>query len=254
MNEPLRDNSGVAHLVCLSGGKDSTALSIALKEREPRAYTYVWTPTGDELPDMVQHMSNLERLLDTELVRLTNGTLASQIEDNRMIPNVFARWCTRLLKLKPFGKYVALYAPAVAYVGLRADEDSREGTRPGGDSAPVGTDIRQDFPFQRWGWEEADVRGLLLERGIVVPERTDCARCPYQRLGEWYMLWLNHPTIYASAEADEARWGHTYRTSTRDSWPAGLRELRERFEAGDIPQRSLDMMAKRAGMCRACTL
>jgi 3'-phosphoadenosine 5'-phosphosulfate sulfotransferase (PAPS reductase)/FAD synthetase len=249
----LRDSNGIAHVVGLSGGKDSTAMAMALREREPRPYTFVCTPTGDELPEMVTHMTRLERMLGQKIVKLTNGTLASQIETNRMLPNVFARWCTRLLKLKPFGAFVEAAAPAVAYVGLRADEDEREGTRPGGDYAAANADVRQDFPFQRWGWGIEEVRGYLAGKGICVPDRTDCARCPYQRLGEWYNLWLVNPDIYADAEADEARWGHTYRTSTRDSWPASLKELRLRFEAGDKPDRSLKMM-ERSGMCRACTL
>lgn len=41
-----RDENGVAHIVGLSGGKDSTAMSLALIEREPRPYTFVCTPTG----------------------------------------------------------------------------------------------------------------------------------------------------------------------------------------------------------------
>jgi tRNA(Ile)-lysidine synthase TilS/MesJ len=45
-----RDADGVLHIVALSGGHDSTALSILLKETEPRPYNYVCTPTGDELP------------------------------------------------------------------------------------------------------------------------------------------------------------------------------------------------------------
>lgn len=36
------------HVVALSGGKDSTALALRLAETEPRDYTYVCTPTGDE--------------------------------------------------------------------------------------------------------------------------------------------------------------------------------------------------------------
>lgn len=248
-----RDAEGIAHIVGLSGGKDSTCMALALVEREPRPYTFVFTPTGDELPEMVAHWRHLERLLSAPLVCLTNGTLATQIDANRMLPNVFARWCTRLLKLKPFGDFVTANAPAVCYVGLRADEEGREGTRPGGESAPVGTATRQDFPLRRWGWGIDQVRSYLRTAGVTVPTRTDCARCPYQRLGEWYNLWLNQPTLYASAEADEARYGHTFRTATRDTWPAGLKELRERFEAGDKPERSLKMM-ERDGMCRACTL
>ncbi len=249
-----RDSDGVAHIVPVSGGKDSTCLALALKEREPRPYTYIYTPTGDELPEMVAHLSRLERMLGQPIIKLENGTLATQIEANKMLPNVFSRWCTRLLKLRPAGKFYSQFAPVVCYVGIRDDEDEREGTRPGGDSAPVGTEVTQVFPFQHWGWGINDVWSFLDERGITIPERTDCARCPYQRLGEWYNLWLQHPEIYASAEGDEEKWGHTYRSPQRDTWPADLRGLRELFEAGTIPERSLRMMEKRRGMCRACSL
>lgn len=43
MLEPL-------HVVALSGGKDSTAMALRLREVEPREYTYICTPTGNELP------------------------------------------------------------------------------------------------------------------------------------------------------------------------------------------------------------
>jgi hypothetical protein len=249
-----RDENGVAHIVGLSGGKDSTCMSLALIEREPRPYTFVCTPTGDELPEMLMHWNRLESLLGQPIVKLTNGTLKSQIETQRMLPNFRARWCTRLLKLKPFGDYFAANAPCVAYVGLRDDEDDREGTRPGGDSAPIGTKVAQDFPFRRWGWGIEDVTGFLGERGIEVPDRTDCARCPYQMLGEWFNLWRHHPSIYADAEADEDRYGHTYRSDKRDTWPASLKAMRQRFENGDRPEISLRGMEKRKGMCRACSL
>lgn len=250
-----RDENGIAHIVPVSGGKDSTCLALALNELEPwRSYNYIYTPTGDELPEMIDHLEYLEMLLGEPIIQISNGTLASQIEANNMLPNVFARWCTRILKLRPAGKFYEDNAPVVCYVGLRADEDAREGTRPGGDSAAIGTDVKQDFPFQRWGWGLGEVWSYLADNGITIPERTDCARCPYQRLGEWYNLWLNYPDIYASAEADEARYGHTYRSPGRDKWPAGLKDLRIKFEAGEIPERSLRMMEKRQGMCRACSL
>jgi len=249
----LRDSDGVAHIVPVSGVKDSSCLALALKEREPRPYNYVYTPTGDELPEMELHMDRLEKMLERPIIKLTNGTLATQIERNHMLPNVFSRWCTRLLKLRPAGKFYAQFAPVICYVGIRDDEDEREGTRPGGDSAPVGTEVVQVFPFQHWGWGLEEVWAFLDARGVCIPDRTDCARCPYQKLGEWYNLWLYHRDIYLDAEADEALWSHTFRSPQRDTWPAGLAELREAFEAGRVPDRSLRMMEKRRGMCSVCS-
>lgn len=138
-----RDGSGIAHVVPISGGKDSTCLALALNEFEPRPYSYIHTPTGDELPDVIIHLNNLEKMLNAKIIKIKNGTLKSQIEKNNMLPNVFARWCTRILKLRPAGEFYAAHAPVVCYVGLRADESERQGTRPGGDSASIKCDVVQ---------------------------------------------------------------------------------------------------------------
>jgi 3'-phosphoadenosine 5'-phosphosulfate sulfotransferase (PAPS reductase)/FAD synthetase len=59
------------HIVALSGGKDSTALAIRLKELNPnRKYIYICTPTGDELPEMELHWANLESILDQPIVKV----------------------------------------------------------------------------------------------------------------------------------------------------------------------------------------
>src|SRR5690606_14856230 len=55
-----RDASGIAHVVALSGGKDSTALALRMREVWPELpVVYVCTPTGNELPDMIEHWLRL---------------------------------------------------------------------------------------------------------------------------------------------------------------------------------------------------
>lgn len=240
------------HIVALSGGKDSTALALRLAEVEPRQYVYVCTPTGDELPEMVDHWALLETLLGQPILRVEYpGGLAALVERERCLPNFQKRFCTRILKLAPFRKFLATQTPCVAYVGLRADEDDREGH--GGDLVPSG-DCTQRYPLREWGWDIDRVLSYLDERGISIPERTDCGCCFYQRLGEWYNLWRKYPERFASYEAMEAKAGHTFRSPSRDTWPAALTDLRREFEAGRKPDVSLRMMEKRAGMCRACEL
>lgn len=250
-----RDENGVAHIVALSGGHDSTILALELRDRAPRPYTYVCTPTGDELPEMFVHWKRLGEMLGTRLIPIMNGTLSSVIRDQGTLPNFRMRFCTRILKIEPYRKFLkeqTAIGPVVSYVGLRADEPGRAG---GAYSDIDGFEMR--FPLREWGWGEAEVQAGLSDRGVSCPVRTDCARCYHQRIGEWFLLWLDHRDLFESAIADEKEFGATYRTPGRDSWPTSLEEMAARFEAGDVPTVSLNRMAREhmeAGACRVCRM
>lgn len=242
------------HVIALSGGKDSTAMALRLAEVEPRDYTYVCTPTGDELPEMYAHWRRLGDLLGSQIIPVMGGTLNGLIAKEKMLPNFRARWCTRKLKIEPYAawlmKQTKLHDEIVSYVGLRADEPEREG----GDFLRIpGVAVRH--PLREWGWGINEVIRLLDDRGVIIPARTDCARCFFQRLGEWWELWRHYPDIYADAERQEDESGHTFRTPGRDTWPASLKELRLRFEAGHIPsgvEMTGDLFANMK--CRVCRM
>ena len=234
------------HIVGLSGGKDSTALALRLAEVEPREYEYICNETGNELPEMQQHWANLEKLLGAPILRVRHERgLEDEIKVQRMLPSVFGRWCTRVLKIEPTIGYfetVQLYESATLYVGLRADEELREGL--------YGEDMTIRFPLREWGWDEARVYGYLEERGVCIPKRTDCGLCPYQRLGEWQELFFQHPDIYKRGEELEREVGATFRSPGRDTWPAGLTESAAEFLAGrKLRQRKKDLTPR----CRVCT-
>lgn len=251
------------HVVALSGGKDSTAMALRLKEVEPREYTYICTPTGDELPEMEAHWARLESLLGAELIRLQtddHDTLKTLIDAFQALPNNRMRWCTRILKIEPCITYMEQNGPGTLYVGLRADEPAD--LRAGGVYDKV-DGYKQRFPLREWGWSIDVVWRFLCDRRVDVPWRTDCARCYHQRLPEWYNLWLYHPEVYNDAMADEASVTkargreHTFRNATRDTWPASLYALAEEFKAGRIPQGvdlTPDMFGGNSGICRVCSL
>lgn len=248
------------HIVALSGGKDSTAMALRLAEIEPRDYVYVITPTGNELPEMIAHWRKLMDLLGKPLLPiLTNTSMSLQtaIRSQVMLPSHRARWCTRKLKLEPYYQWLASQGSCTSYVGLRADEDDRAGMVFKDQGA-----IHMDFPMKRWGWGIDEVMRYLADRGVTIPDRTDCAACFWQRIGEWYLLWRDNIDQYMEAEGLEEfvseRRGqqYTFRSPQRDSWPASLKELRAEFESGRVPTQSLKMMDARrqSGACRVCTL
>jgi 3'-phosphoadenosine 5'-phosphosulfate sulfotransferase (PAPS reductase)/FAD synthetase len=244
-----RDENGIAHIVALSGGKDSTAMALWLAENEPRPYTYICTPTGNELPEMFDHWKSLSAILGKPIYPLVAGTLKSVQKDEGMLPNYRARFCTRKLKIEPYIAFMLTVKPAVSYVGLRADEPEREGTlydnKDGG--------IIQDFPLRRLGWGLFKVQEYNRSKGVDIPARTDCAWCFFQMLSEWYLLWLNHPGLFQEAVDIEEEFGHTYRTPGRDTWPSALKDLRKEFERGRVPKGTQMDLFKQA-QCRECRI
>lgn len=235
------------HVVALSGGKDSTAMALRLAEVEPRDYVYVCTPTGDEPPAMFEHWLALGTLLGKPILPVMGGTLAGLIEQQNALPNWRQRWCTRMLKIEPYARWLQTQLPATSYVGLRADEEEREG----GDYSDI-PGVVMDFPMRRWGWGLEDVLGYLNEKGIEIPKRTDCLKCFFQRLIEWHEFWREHPESWAEGERLEELTGHTFRSPGRDTWPASMKGLRERFEAGDVPKdtRKDPLNALKCRVCR----
>ena len=250
-----RDADNRAHIVGLSGGKDSTAMALRLVQANPDVpYTFFCTPTGDELPPLLDHWNLLAEVLAPAPFLFVqtekNGlplTLAGLIDEFEALPNWRQRWCTRLLKIVPgeaFMRFVLLGGPVRSYIGLRADEETRAGLY-----AP---DLDQCHPLREWGWGINEVRGYLAELGVCIPRRTDCASCFFQTIPEWKVLLEEHPEAYAIAADAEQRIGHTFRSNGRDTWPAGLKELAEEFRAGRKVRG--EMQYREGQKCRACAL
>ena len=200
-------SENVRHVLGLSGGKDSAALAIFIKDQYPEIHSkveYFFSDTGAELPEAYEFLDKLETYLGKPIVRLGTGREFDHWlkVHNDMLPSARARWCTRTMKIKPFEEFVG-DDPAISYIGIRADEN-REGY------ISTKKTIEAVFPFIDDGYVKADIFRLL-EDTVGIPEyyrwrsRSGCYFCFFQRQDEWLGLKENHPELFEKAKQYEQR-------------------------------------------------
>ena len=201
----VREDWETRHILSLSGGKDSAALAIYMRDRVPEM-EYIFHDTDKELPETYDYLTRLEAILGKPIVRTSpldtfDHWLAVY---GGMLPSNHRRWCTKMLKLKPFEAYVG-DGPVVNYVGLRADE-VRVGyisTKP---------NITAVYPFREDGLVRADIIRILDNSGLGLPPymawgrtRSGCYFCFYQQKIEWVRLMETHPDLFKKAKEYEER-------------------------------------------------
>jgi len=225
LREVLKANdcTSIKHIVSLSGGKDSAALAIYMRNKYPQIKVeYVFCDTGCELKETYEYLERLESILGEKINRV-NALEMEGIQQKLdrspfdfwlyemyggYLPSPRARWCTKMLKIKPFEAYVGKNY-AYSYIGIRADEN-REGyiiKKP-----PVISqrpNIIPVYPFKDDNIRLEDINNILDESGLGLPtyyswrSRSGCYFCFYQQIGEWQGLKEVHPDLFEKAKKYE---------------------------------------------------
>lgn len=174
----------VRHILGISGGKDSAALAIYLKNKYPQMkLEYYNTDTGCELAETELLISRLETYLGgiTMLRAAAGSPEPTPFEhflkaSGNYLPSPQARWCTQKMKLAEMEKFVG-DAPTISYVGIRGDED-REGyvsTKP---------NIQAIFPFRKNIWSVDVVNKVLSNNNIAQLLEIYTSLCDEETLSE----------------------------------------------------------------------
>lgn len=223
MPEPnLSPNKKIRHILGLSGGKDSTALAIWMRNKCPELpMEYFFCDTHKELAETYDYLKRIEARLGIKIHYLSPERGFDHWFEiyGGLLPSPKLRWCTEMMKIKPLEKWVG-NDEVISYIGIRADEN-REGY------ISRKSNIKPVFPFKEHGLVKANILHILEESGIGLPEyyrwrtRSGCYFCFFQRKYEWVMLAQEHPDLFAEALAYEQNHsdGRTYTWIQGESLP-----------------------------------
>lgn len=197
------------YLLGLSGGKDSAALAIYMREKYPGLdIEYFFTDTGKELPEVYEYLIKLEGYLGKRI----NYLYQDEGRDfdhylnlyNYFLPSPQQRWCTIMMKLKPFERWAKEFVKSgykvVQFVAIRSDEEFRQGY------TPKGTSIETVLPFRNDGIDKQGVIDILENSSVGYPKyyewrsRSGCTFCFFQQKIEWVNLKERHPDAYEEAK------------------------------------------------------
>ncbi|MGE3538661.1 MAG: hypothetical protein AB7N91_14685 [Candidatus Tectimicrobiota bacterium] len=198
------------HLLGLSGGRDSAALAVYMRQHHPdMEIDYFFTDTGKELPEVYEFLGLLEGFLGKPIRQLNPDRdfdfWLHKYHD--FLPSPQTRWCTRQLKLRPFEQWIRPQLEAgmkiYSYVAIRADEPYREGYTSKHENLIV------RLPFKDAGIDKAGVLEILEASGLGLPKyyawrtRSGCTFCFFQQKIEWVRLMQHHPEAFDEAKAYE---------------------------------------------------
>jgi len=198
------------HVLGLSGGKDSAALAVFMRQHYPDLdIDYFFTDTGKELPEVYEFLGLLEGFLGKSILRLNpERDFDFWLKQyNNFLPSPQTRWCTKQLKIRPFEQWLKPTLDAgnvvISYVAIRADEQYREGY------TSKHPNLSICFPLKEAGVDKVGVHELLDAAGIGLPNyyswrsRSGCTFCFYQRKIEWVRLLARHPQAFEEAKRYE---------------------------------------------------
>ena len=198
------------HVLGLSGGKDSAALAVYMRDNHPEIdIDYFFTDTGKELPEVYEYLSLLEGYLGKPVLRINPDRDFDfwLMQNKNFLPSPKARWCTIQMKLRPFEQWIKPFledgCQIYSYVAIRSDEEYREGYQSRHNNLVV------KLPFKDDGIDKPAVTAILEHSGLGLPKyynwrsRSGCTFCFFQRKIEWVNLMTEHPEAFEEAKSYE---------------------------------------------------
>jgi len=199
MDIPNIDNLTHTVIASVSGGKDSTALCLHLKERGI-PYIAVHMDTGWEHPDTDQYIREVlpQHIGPIEWI-VPERTMIPLIHHKAMFPSRVRRYCTQFLKVFPLQQWLDdRYGPDVVNaVGIRAAESAARSKL-------------DEWEHIEWAWTWRPLIGWSEQNVIDIHTRNNVRPNPLYlkgaaRVGCWPCIFARKEEIRTIANTDPAR-------------------------------------------------
>ena len=184
---------GKTIIISVSGGKDSTATMLAVREAGLEA-RYVFSDTGWEAKETYAHLDVLRKEIGPIDVVGVEGGMLARIRGRSGFPARMQRWCTRELKIDPLREYHDKIVDetgtdTINVVGIRAEESQRRADMPvfGFDDTWNGYIWR---PLMDWSVEE--VLAVHHRHNIPINPLYEAG---FSRVGCWPCIFSNKEEI-----------------------------------------------------------
>lgn len=190
------------HIVAFSGGKDSSAMLIRMKELKMPIDRIVFANTTLEFPELYTYIDKMEKYIGQKIIRVkpkstfndwfygefTKGKHKGRI---RGFPYVIGHsWCCREFKVKPMNEWKPS-KDNILYLGIAKGEEKR--------MRKNSSNVK--YPLIEWGWSEEKCKEYLRSKKMLNPlykhfNRLGCWLCPKQSKKSLRMLYFHYPKFW----------------------------------------------------------
>lgn len=218
------------HIVNLSGGADSTALTLKLLELGYPIDYIVFADTGKDFPQMLEHIEKLKTYIKQNYPSAPPITTLKKDKsfDYLMFEHVKTRgkrkgckgygwatmrnrWCTSQLKTQEIDKFCRnLKDDVTHYIGIAADEPNRLIYKVQHCKKRNQT-IYKSYPLADLGITEAEALQYCYDKGFNWGglykhfKRVSCWCCPLKNLKELKMLYQFYPELWQELKEMESK-------------------------------------------------
>ncbi len=228
------------HIVCFSGGKDSTAMLLKMLEENKTVDYIVFCDTGKDFEEMLEHIEKVRKYLKNNYNKEIITLKPKRSFDYYMFdhiktkgknkgkkgygwPTMFCRWCTSNLKNKLIDDFAKPFRQEgyFEYVGIAYDEPKRIKEK----SYPL---------YYEWKMTEKDCLKYCYEKGFHWNglyehfDRLSCWCCPLKNLKELKVMYQYYPKLWNKLKDMDNRSFNRFRADY------SIEQLEEKFQKENL--------------------